>query len=144
MSVLFFKIHRAKSKSVPCYPFFNLLSKIRPSILLCQNPSPGTSGYLEKILPSGLQNLPSGRLRTALGQILESLGQDFFQNPEGRGWILYHSSPLHRNSRTKHVQTSSFYLRVPIPNLPSQVQVVVIFDAPRINSTFVGKFGNLN
>ena len=57
---------------------------------------------------------------------------------------LCHSSPLHRNSRTKHVQTSSFYLRVPSPNLPSQVQVVVIFDAPRINSTFVGKFGNLN
>ena len=92
MSVLFFKIHRAKSKSVPCYPFFNLLSKIRPSILLCQNPSPGTSGYLEKILPSGLQNLPSGRLRTALGQILESLGQDFFQNPLDRGWIFYQNS----------------------------------------------------
>ena len=65
--------------------------KIHPAVLLCQNPSPGTSGYLEKILPSGLQNLPSGRLRTALGQILESLGQDFFQNPLDRGWIFYHN-----------------------------------------------------
>ena len=27
--------------------------KIRPAVLLCQNPSPGTSGYLEKIPRTG-------------------------------------------------------------------------------------------
>ena len=97
----------SKSIGICCGILKNSTVKIRPPVLLCQNPTPATSGLLEEILPSGLQNLPSGlqnlpsgRLRTALGQILESLGQilealgqDFLQNPSGRGWIFYHNCP---------------------------------------------------
>ena len=40
-------------------------------------------------MPSlGLQNLPSGRLRTALGQILEALGRHLLQSPSEIGGIL--------------------------------------------------------
>ena len=37
---------------------------------------------------SGLQNLPSGRLRTALGQILEALGRHLLHSPSEKGGIL--------------------------------------------------------
>ena len=48
--------------------------------------NPSYLGIAGKILPSALQNLPSA---CGLGQILEDLGQDFFQNSSDRGWISY-------------------------------------------------------
>ena len=70
------------------FPLPYYLVKSTYPILLCWNPTPHTSELLEKILPSALQNLPSA---CGLGQILEDLGQDFFQNSSDRGWISYQS-----------------------------------------------------
>ena len=48
--------------------------------------NPSYLGITGKILPSAPQNLPSAY---GLGQILEDLEQDFFQNSSERGWISY-------------------------------------------------------
>ena len=76
------------------FPLPYYLVKSTYPILLCWNPTPHTSELLEKILPSALQNLPSA---CGLGQILEDLGQDFFQNSSDRGWISYHKRFLLTN-----------------------------------------------
>ena len=52
--------------------------------------NPSYLGIAGKILPSAC----------GLGQILEDLGQDFFQNSSDRGWISYQSHPVH----TAHIR----------------------------------------